>query len=84
MRTDKISTNHRLAARVAAELDHRVEHGRGIQVFADDYKVTLRGIALRDEIDDVIAAVRRVKGIRGLVNKLEVLDSPGHAFALQT
>lgn len=84
MRTDKISTNHRLAARVAAELDHRVEHGRGIQVFADDYKVTLRGIALRDEIDDVIAAVRRVKGIRGLINKLEVLDSPGHAFALQT
>jgi hypothetical protein len=84
MRTDKVATNHKLAARVAAELDHLVEHGRGIQVFADDYKVTLRGIALRDELDDVIAAVKRVKGIRGLINKLELLDSPGRAFALQT
>jgi|SwirhirootsSR3_FD_contig_31_2964382_length_310_multi_3_in_0_out_0_1 hypothetical protein len=80
MRTDKISTNHRLAARVCAELDHRVEHGKKIQVFADDYKVTLRGVALRDELDDVISAVRRVKGIRGLVNKLELLDSPGLAL----
>ena len=80
MRTDKISTNHLLAARVCAELDHRVEHGKKIQVFADDYKVTLRGIALREEIDDVISAVRRVKGIRGLVNKLELLDSPGLAL----
>jgi hypothetical protein len=84
MTTDTISTTHRLAARVAAELDHLVEHGRGIQVFADDYKVTLRGIALRDELDDVIAAVKRVKGIRSLINKLELLDSPGKAFALQT
>ena len=84
MRTDKISTNHKLAARVAAELDHHVEHGRAIQVFADDNKVTLRGIALREELDDVISAVKRVKGIRGLVNKLELKDSPGKVLALQS
>jgi len=84
MRTDKISTNHRLAARVAAELDHFVEHGRAIQVFADDYRITLRGIALKDELDDVIAAVKRVKGIRSLINKLELRDTPGKVLALQS
>jgi osmotically-inducible protein OsmY len=84
MRTDKISTNHLLAARVCAELDHRVEHGKAIQVFADDYKITLRGIVLRDELDDVIAAVKRVKGIRSLINKLELKDSPGKVLALQS
>ena len=77
-------TNHELAARVAAELDQGVEHGRGIQVFADQNKVTLRGIALRNELEDVIAAVQRVRGVRALTNKLELRDSPGNVLALQT
>lgn len=77
-------TNHQLAARVCAELDHRVEHGKGIQVFADDNRVTLRGVALRDELDDVIDAVQRVKGVRGIDNKLDLRDSPGKVLALQT
>lgn len=79
----KPRTNHELAARVAAELDHRVEHGRGIQVFANNRRVTLRGIALRDEIEDVLAAVQRVRGVRALTNKLELRDSPGNVVALQ-
>lgn len=79
----KPRTNHELAARVAAELDHHVEHGRGIQVFANKNRVTLRGIALRDELDDVLAAVQRVRGVRALTNKLELRDSPGKVLALQ-
>ena len=77
-------TNHELAARVAAELAHRVEHGRGIQVFANKNRVTLRGFALRDEINDVLAAVQRVKGVRAVTNKLELRDSPGNVLALQS
>ncbi|HEX6576471.1 MAG TPA: BON domain-containing protein [Gemmatimonadaceae bacterium] len=76
-------TNHQLAARVAAELED-VEHGRGIQVFADNNRVTLRGFALRDEIDDVISAVQRVKGVRDIDNKLDVRESPGKVLALQS
>jgi len=77
-------TNHQLAARVCAELEHGVEHGNGIQVFADNNRVTLRGFALRDELDDVIAAVQRVKGVRAISNKLELRDSPGKVAALQS
>lgn len=79
----KPRTNHMLAARVCAELDHRVEHGRGIQVFADNNRVTLRGVALRDELDDVIEAVQKVKGVREINNKLELRESPGKVLALQ-
>jgi len=80
----KPRTNHLLAARVCAELDHRVEHGRGIQVFADNNRVTLRGVALRDELEDVIKAVQRVRGVRGINNKLDLRESPGKVLALQT
>ena len=77
-------TNHELAARVCAELDERVEHGKGIQVFADNNRVTLRGVALKDELDDVIDAVQRVKGVRAVNNKLDLRDSPGKVLALQS
>lgn len=80
----KPRTNHQLAARVAAELDHHVEHGKGIQVFAANDRITLRGIALRNELSDVLAAVRNVKAVKGLRNNLELLDSPGKVRALQS
>lgn len=76
-------TNHALAALVCAELDESVEHGKGIQVFAEDNRVTLRGHALRDEIDDVLNAVLGVSSVRGINNQLEVRDSPGNVLALQ-
>jgi len=76
-------TNHVLAARVAAELDHSVAHGRGIQVFAANDWITLRGVALRDELSEVMKAVQNVKGVKGLINDLELRTTPGKVFALQ-
>ena len=76
-------TNHQLAARVCVELDHDVEHAKGIQVFADDDRVTLRGVALRDELPDVLAATCNVNGVNVVTNLLDVRDSPGKVLALQ-
>ena len=77
-------TNHLLAARVAAELDESVEHGRGIQVFAANDWITLRGVALKDELGQVMEAVRNVKGVKGLTNMLDLRATPGKVFALQS
>ena len=77
-------TNHALAARVCAELDEKVEHGRGIQVFADGDTVTLRGHALSDELGDVLDAVKSVKSVRDVDNRLEVRDCPGNVISLQS
>jgi hypothetical protein len=77
-------TNHALAARVCAELDSKVEHGKGIQVFADDNCVILRGQALTDELPAVLETVRSIGRVREVENRLELLDSPGNVLALQT
>jgi osmotically-inducible protein OsmY len=76
--------NHRLAARVAAELDEEIEHARGIQVFAEDDRVTLRGIALTDELDDVLDTVRAIEGVRAVKSELDVGHTPARVAALQS
>lgn len=76
-------TNQQLAARVCVELDQNVEHSKGIQVFAEDQNVTLRGVALRNELPDVLAATCNVKGVDFVTNMLDVRDSPGKVLALQ-
>lgn len=76
-------TNHVLAARVAAELDYSVAHSRGIQVFAADSWITLRGVGLTDELNAMVDAVRNVKGVKGLTLKLDLRPDPGRVFALQ-
>ena len=73
-----------LAARVAAELDHSVSHGRGIQVFAANDWITLRGVALREELGEVVKTVQNVKGVKGLTNQLELRNSLGKDFANQS
>jgi len=79
----KKPTNHMLAARVAAEVEQDVDHGKGIQVFADRNRITLRGFALREELSDVLRAASRVSGVQAVMNQLEVRDSPGKVLALQ-
>lgn len=76
-------TNHILAARVCAEIDHNVAHGRAIQVFAEGDHVTLRGVALSDELHDVLKTACSVRGVSAVSNQIETRDSPGKVFALQ-
>lgn len=76
-------TNHQLAARVCVELDHRIDHPKGIQVFADDDEVILRGVALRDELHDVLTITGEMPGVNLVSNQLEVRDEPGKVLALQ-
>lgn len=77
-------TNHLLAARVCAELDHNVQHPKAIQVFAHDNNVTLRGIALRDELNDVLSTTRSVSGVRAVRSELDLRDSVGKVLSLQS
>lgn len=80
---DTVKTNHQLAARVAIELDEAVEHPKGVQVFADDGEVILRGVALRDEIDELIDTAEHVAGVAEVTNQLDVVESPGNVEPLQ-
>jgi len=46
--------NDQLEERIRAELGHKVEHSRAIIVAAEEGNVTLKGYALRDELEDIL------------------------------
>jgi len=77
-------TNLQLEERVRAELGHKVEHAKAIEVFAEDGRVTLRGDVLREELDDVLGAVRAVHGVRHVRSEMNVLATPGDVPSLQS
>jgi osmotically-inducible protein OsmY len=63
-----------LVARVRAELGHRVDSARAIEVVADQGCVTLSGSALVHEIDVAEKTVKRVPGVCGVNNELVPIE----------
>ena len=80
---ETVKANHQLAARVAIELDAAVDHPKGIQVFADGGEVILRGVALADELDEMIDTAEHVAGVAEVTNQIDVVESPGNVEPLQ-
>jgi osmotically-inducible protein OsmY len=64
--------DEQLVARVRSQLGHEVEHARTIDVAAQDGTVTLRGQVARSEVEEVLAAVRGVRGVERVENELAV------------
>ena len=60
-----------LAARVCVKIDETITHGERIQVFADAGSVTLRGMAMPDELVDALSAASSVPGVASLITELE-------------
>ena len=72
-----------LVERVRAQLGRPVSHPRAIDVKAEAGCVTLSGPILRSEVDDTIARVARIRGVRSVRNALDVQDTPGSNPKLQ-
>ena len=72
-----------LVERVRAQLGRPVSHPRAIEVRADSGCITLSGPILRNEVDDTIARVARVRGVKSVRNALDVQDAPGSNPKLQ-
>ena len=72
-----------LVQRVRAKLGRVVSHPRAVGVRAVNGRVTLSGPVLEEEVDDLIAAVRSVRGVEGVDNALEVHANAGNVPALQ-
>jgi uncharacterized membrane protein len=72
-----------LTARVRAELGHHVSHAGAIEVAVHDGVVTLRGPIMRDEIPDLVRAIRRVRGVLAVQDGLEPHDHDERVPSLQ-
>ena len=69
---DEAVSDEQLVARVRSQLGHHAEHARAVEVAAQGGTVTLRGQVPREEVDDVLAAVRKVRGVERVENELAV------------
>ncbi|HXG16934.1 MAG TPA: SRPBCC family protein [Calidithermus sp.] len=72
-----------LTERVRSRLGFLVSHPGSIDVAVRDGWVTLSGPVLADEVDQLLTGVSRVRGVRGIDNRLEVHREPGNVPGLQ-
>lgn len=72
-----------LVARVASKIGRVVSHPHALGITAWNGVVTLAGPVLAHEVDALLAAVAKVKGVLSIDNQLEVHKEPGNVPALQ-
>ncbi len=72
-----------IVERVRSKMGRWVSHPRGIEVSSRGGLVTLRGPILRAEADRLLEVVSGVRGVREVIDRLEVHESPGSHPALQ-
>lgn len=72
-----------ITARVRSKLGRYCSHPHALDVDSQDGQVVLSGQILEDEVADVLKAVRWVRGVRGVENRLEIHRERGNISALQ-
>jgi hypothetical protein len=72
-----------LVARVASCLGHVASHPHAIGLTAENGVVTLAGPVLASEVDRLVSAVSKVRGVRGVDDRLEVHAEAGNHPSLQ-
>jgi osmotically-inducible protein OsmY len=72
-----------LHERVRSAIGRVVSNAGAVTVTARDGRVTLQGPVLERELDDLLRAVRKVPGVRDVVNELEVHPGADKVPALQ-
>ena len=72
-----------LAERVRSKMGRFVSHPGAIEVTANEGWIRLEGQVLADEVDHLVSAVRSVRGVEGVDNKLEIHWDSGAVPGLQ-
>ena len=73
-----------LAERVRSSLGHLSPHSRSLKVRAEDGMIHLSGSILNDERDAILKAASRTRGVRDVVDEMEVFYSPEEMSAFHT
>lgn len=72
-----------LVERVRSKMGRVVSHPRAIEVTADQGRVTLSGTILAAELDNLLGAVAKVRGVKDVESQLDVHASAANVPALQ-
>jgi hypothetical protein len=76
-------SDDKLCARVRSEMGRGVGHPGSVEVTASNGTVTLRGPVLADEVKGLISCVRSVRGVKDVINQLEVHETAAGVPGLQ-
>jgi osmotically-inducible protein OsmY len=80
---DEEVTDALLVERVRAQLGKPVSHPHALDVRAEDGKVIVSGAVLRHEVDDLLATIAKVRGVKEIENRLEIHERAGNIPSLQ-
>jgi uncharacterized membrane protein/osmotically-inducible protein OsmY len=80
---DEVADDWVLVQRVRSALGRVTSHPHAVEVEAHQGQVTLKGVALAAEADDIVAAAAKVPGVKAVDNQLTVYESPEHIPSLQ-
>lgn len=72
-----------LASRVRSSFGRKVRHSKSVKTTVNNGVVTLSGPILEREVDELIACVRDVPGVKRIVDRLEVHKEAGNIPDLQ-
>jgi uncharacterized membrane protein len=72
-----------LGERVRSALGHLSHHSRSVRVRVEDGQVHLSGSILKDEKDPIVKAASRTRGVREVIDELQVFYSPEEMSAFQ-
>lgn len=72
-----------LEARVRSEIGRLVSNPRAISVTASNGRITLSGPVLANEVEQLLSSILHVRGVTGVVNQLDVHQTPGDVPGLQ-
>lgn len=73
-----------LEQRVRSKFGYVVRNPSAIQARVDSGRVILTGAVRADELNQLIAEVSAVRGVRAVENRLDVHDDPGHVPEMQS
>jgi hypothetical protein len=81
--TERDVDDSRLLKRVRARLGRATSHPHAIRAAVQDGQVTLRGPILASEVQGLLSAIARVRGVQSVLNELEAHDTAEDVPALQ-
>lgn len=76
-------SDEQIVARVRSKMGRYVSHPSSVEVSCKDGYVTLSGPILENEVAGLLASVKHVPGVRGVINRLEPHRSDDHLPGLQ-
>lgn len=80
---NKDADDETLMNRVRSEFGREIRHAKAIKAEVVNGEVTLSGPILSAEVDKLIRCVKRVTGVKAVINHLDAHESAGQISALQ-